>query len=150
MQGTPIVTDVVEFSQRMIEFETRVRQDTYKVYKRDRRAHARTARLMETKARISKEAWGRSMDASDLARVEVMSLCTTVLAQQSKIRELQSADRRRQTVITEMLATDHRRQEQLAKALKLVKRLQTQMAELEGPANGPAQPELPKEAGTSS
>ncbi|GKF89717.1 hypothetical protein Tco_0263680, partial [Tanacetum coccineum] len=41
---------------------------------------------------------------------------------------------------------DHRRQEQLAKALKLVKRLQTQMAELQrqqGPANGPAQPELP-------
>ncbi|GJV04819.1 hypothetical protein Tco_1338388 [Tanacetum coccineum] len=96
---------------------------------------------------------GRSMDASDLARAEVMSLRTTMLAQQSKIRELQSVDRRRQTVITEMLAADHRRQEQLAKALKLVKRLQTQMAELQrqqGPANGPAQPELPEEAGSSS
>ncbi|GJY06866.1 hypothetical protein Tco_0373920 [Tanacetum coccineum] len=34
----------------------------------DRRAHARTVRLMETKARMSREAWGRSMDASDLAR----------------------------------------------------------------------------------
>ncbi|GKE28385.1 hypothetical protein Tco_1443769 [Tanacetum coccineum] len=52
---------------------------------RDRRAHARTARLMETKARMSKEAWGRS---SDLACAEVMSLRTTVLAQQSQIREL--------------------------------------------------------------
>ncbi|GJZ61856.1 hypothetical protein Tco_0617993 [Tanacetum coccineum] len=68
-------------------------------------------------------------------------------------RELQSADRRRQTVITEMLAADHRRQKQLTEALKLIKRLQTQMAEFErqqGPAKGPAQPELPEEAGSSS
>ncbi|GJV28231.1 hypothetical protein Tco_1384679 [Tanacetum coccineum] len=98
---------------------------------RDRRAHARTARLMETEARMSREAWGRSMDASDLARAEVMSLRTTMLAQQSEIRELQSADRRRQTVITEMLAADHKRRVQLTKALKLVKRLHTQMAELQ-------------------
>ncbi|GJZ36961.1 hypothetical protein Tco_0583152, partial [Tanacetum coccineum] len=35
---------------------------------RDRRAHARTALLMEREARMSREAWGRSMDASDLAR----------------------------------------------------------------------------------
>ncbi|GKB20651.1 hypothetical protein Tco_0854574 [Tanacetum coccineum] len=55
---------------------------------RDRRAHARTARLMETEARMSKEVWGRSMDASDLTRAEVMLLRTIVLAQQSQIREL--------------------------------------------------------------
>ncbi|GKA20020.1 hypothetical protein Tco_0699935 [Tanacetum coccineum] len=173
IQGTPVVIDVAEFSQRMTEFETRVRRDTNEVYTRlddeqtgrqllagwlnmlfrDRRAHARTARLMETKARMSREAWGRSMDASDLTRAEVMSLCTTVLAQQSEIRELQSADHRRQTVITEMLAVDHKRQVQLTKALKLVKRLQTQMAKLQrqqGPANGLAQPELPEEASSSS
>ncbi|GJY40615.1 putative reverse transcriptase domain-containing protein, partial [Tanacetum coccineum] len=50
-----------------------------------------------------------------------------------------------------MLAADHKRQVQLTKALKLVKRLQTQMTELQrqqGPANGPAQPDAPKEAGT--
>ncbi|GJW56564.1 hypothetical protein Tco_0103295, partial [Tanacetum coccineum] len=158
---------------RMTEFETRVRQDTNEVYTRlddeqtgrqlldgqlnmlfrDRRAHARTARLMETKARMSREAWGRSMDASNLACAEVMSLRTTVLAQQSEIRELQSADRSRQTVITKMLVADHERQVQLAKVLKLVKRLQTQVAELQrqqGPAKDPAQPELPKEAGSSS
>ncbi|GJS23829.1 hypothetical protein Tco_0452461 [Tanacetum coccineum] len=129
MQGTPVVTDVTELSQRMTEFETRVRRDTYEVY--TRRAHAHTARLMETEARMSREAWGQSMDASDLARVEVMSLRTTVLAQQSQIRELQSADRRRQTVITEMLAADHKRQKQLTEALKLIKRLQTQMTEFE-------------------
>ncbi|GJX35942.1 hypothetical protein Tco_0247499 [Tanacetum coccineum] len=97
----------------MIAFETRVRQDTNEVYTRlddeqsqrqllagrlnmlfrDRRAHARTARLMETEVRMSREAWGRSMDASDLARTEVMSLRTTVLAQMLEIRELQDADR---------------------------------------------------------
>ncbi|GJU40589.1 putative reverse transcriptase domain-containing protein [Tanacetum coccineum] len=172
MQGAPASADT-ELGRHMTEFETRVRQDTDEIYTRlddeqterqllagrlnmlfrDRRAHARTARLMETEARMSREAWGRSMDASDLARAEVMSLRTTVLAQQSEIRELQSADRRRQTVITEMLAADHKRQVQLTKALKLVKRLQTQMAELQrqqGPAKGPAQPELPEEAGSSS
>ncbi|GKE80735.1 hypothetical protein Tco_1550735, partial [Tanacetum coccineum] len=76
-----------------------------------------------------------------------------VLAQQSQIKELKSADRRRQTVITEMLVADHMRQKQLTEALKLIKRLQTQMAEFErqqGPAKGPAQPELPEEAGSSS
>ncbi|GJU50068.1 hypothetical protein Tco_1219623 [Tanacetum coccineum] len=77
---------------------------------RDRCAHARTTRIMETEARMSREAWGRSMDTSDLARAEVMSLRTTVLAQQSQIRELQSTDYRRQTVITEMLEADHKRQ----------------------------------------
>ncbi|GKF81455.1 hypothetical protein Tco_0240057 [Tanacetum coccineum] len=135
----------------MTAFETRVRQDTDEVYTglddkqsqrqlldgrlnmlfRDRRAHAYTRHQMKTEARLSREAWGRSMDASDLARAEVMSLRTTVLAQQSEIRELQSADHRRQTMITEMLTTDHKRQVQLTKALKLVKRLQTQMAELQ-------------------
>ncbi|GKA38692.1 hypothetical protein Tco_0731243 [Tanacetum coccineum] len=82
-----------------------------------------------------------------------MSLRTTMLAQQSQIRELQSVDHRRQTVITEMLAADHRRQKQLTEALKLIKRLQTQMAEFErqqGPAKGPTQPEIPEEAVISS
>ncbi|GJT16955.1 reverse transcriptase domain-containing protein [Tanacetum coccineum] len=74
----------------MTSFETRVRQDTDEIYTRlndeqsgrqllagrlnmlfrDRHAHARTARLMKTEARMSREAWGRSMDASDLARTE--------------------------------------------------------------------------------
>ncbi|GKE97943.1 hypothetical protein Tco_0021294, partial [Tanacetum coccineum] len=84
MQGTPVVTDVAEFSQRMTEFETMVRQDTDEIYTRlddeqtvrqqlacrlnmlfsDRRAHARTARLIETEARMFREAWGRFIDAS--------------------------------------------------------------------------------------
>ncbi|GJY62391.1 hypothetical protein Tco_0463048 [Tanacetum coccineum] len=68
--GTPVVTDVAEFSQRMTEFETRVRQDTDEIYTRDRHAYARTARLMEAEARMSQEAWGGSMDASDLTRMQ--------------------------------------------------------------------------------
>ncbi|GJU30747.1 putative reverse transcriptase domain-containing protein [Tanacetum coccineum] len=105
MQGTPVVTDVARLSQQMTDFVTTVRQDTYKIYirlddvqderllmsgqlnmlRRDRRAHARTARLMETKARLSCEAWVQSMDASDTARSEVRALRTTMLAQQAKI-----------------------------------------------------------------
>ncbi|GKC04503.1 hypothetical protein Tco_0996113 [Tanacetum coccineum] len=50
---------------------------------------------METEARLSREAWRRSMDASDLARGEVMSLRITVLAQMSEIRELHATDHRR-------------------------------------------------------
>ncbi|GJS39015.1 hypothetical protein Tco_0564058 [Tanacetum coccineum] len=77
----------------------------------------------------------------------------TELAQQAVITELQAADRRRQAVITEMLAADRRRQEQFIEALRLLKRLQTQMTEFErqqGPAKGPAQPDAPEEAGSSS
>nr|GFC43395.1 hypothetical protein [Tanacetum cinerariifolium] len=33
---------------------------------RDRRAHAYTRQLIETKARMSREAWARATDASDL------------------------------------------------------------------------------------
>ncbi|GKC48299.1 hypothetical protein Tco_1066021 [Tanacetum coccineum] len=112
LQGAPVSTDT-ELGRHMTAFETRVRQDTDEVYTRlddeqsqrqllasrlnmlfrDRHAHARTARLMETEARLSKEAWGRSMDASDLARAEVMLLHTIVLAQHPayKVGESSSA-----------------------------------------------------------
>ncbi|GKA87884.1 hypothetical protein Tco_0809648 [Tanacetum coccineum] len=90
LQGAPVSTDT-ELGRHMTAFETRVRQDT------------------EREARLSREAWRRSMDASDLARGEVMSLRTTVLGQMSEIRELHVADRRRQAVTSEMLKADHRR-----------------------------------------
>ncbi|GKD58244.1 putative reverse transcriptase domain-containing protein, partial [Tanacetum coccineum] len=109
MQGTPVVTDVAEFSQRMTESETRVRQDTDEIYTRlddeqserllmagrlnmlyrDRRAHDRTARIMEAE----------------------------VVAQQAVITELQAADRRRQAVITKMLVADCRRQKQVIEVM---------------------------------
>ncbi|GJZ47231.1 reverse transcriptase domain-containing protein [Tanacetum coccineum] len=73
---------------RMTDFVTTVEHDTYEIYGRlddaqddrllmsgrlnmlfkDRRAHAHTALLMEREARLSREAWGRSMDASNIAR----------------------------------------------------------------------------------
>nr|GEZ04814.1 hypothetical protein [Tanacetum cinerariifolium] len=76
---------------------------------RDRHAHAYTRHLMETKARLSREPCVRSMDASDLARGEVMSLRTTVPGQTTEIRELHAADRMRQIVTLEMLKAEHRR-----------------------------------------
>ncbi|GJV19210.1 hypothetical protein Tco_1368230 [Tanacetum coccineum] len=146
--------------------ETRVRQDTDEIYTRlddeqsqrqllagrlnmlfrDRRAHAYTRHQMETEARLSREAWRRSMDASDLARGEVMSLRTTVLGQMSEIRELHAADRRRQAVISEMLKADHRRsaemrelrtadhtrQQQLIQTLTVMQSLQGQVTTLQG------------------
>nr|GFA56602.1 reverse transcriptase domain-containing protein [Tanacetum cinerariifolium] len=120
------------------EFETRVRRDIDEIYLRlddeqrerqvlagrlnmlfrDRRAHLYTRHQMETKARLSREAWVRSMDASNLARGEVMSLRTTVLGQMTEIRKLHAADRRRQIVTSEMLRADHMR-------LAEIKRLRT-------------------------
>ncbi|GKE36647.1 hypothetical protein Tco_1460052 [Tanacetum coccineum] len=107
MSGAP-ATDDTELGQRMTEFTTRFRQDTDEIYTRlddeqterqlmagrpnmlyrDRRAHVRTAKLMEAEARMSREAWGRSMDATDLAHAEVMSLRTQVVVQQAVITEL--------------------------------------------------------------
>ncbi|GJT20339.1 hypothetical protein Tco_0890276 [Tanacetum coccineum] len=120
---------------------------------RDRPIHSRLAVMVEREARMAREAWGLSMDASDYARSDVMSLHTTVVAQSALILELQSADHRRQGVIKELWASDHKRQVQLTKALELLKGLQTQMAEFQrqlGPAKGPAQPDAPGEAGSSS
>ncbi|GJU53968.1 hypothetical protein Tco_1227682 [Tanacetum coccineum] len=52
------------------------------------------------------------------------------VSSQSRIVELQAADRRRQTMILDLLKADHRRQRQLVGALKIVKSLKTQMIEL--------------------
>nr|GFB57637.1 hypothetical protein [Tanacetum cinerariifolium] len=107
LQGAPVSTDT-ELGGYVREFETRVRQDMDEIYTRlddeqterqllagrfnmlfrDRRAHAYTRQLMQTDARMSREAWVRATDASDLVYGEVISLRTTVLGQISKIREL--------------------------------------------------------------
>nr|GFB98166.1 hypothetical protein [Tanacetum cinerariifolium] len=94
---------------------------------RDRRAHAYTRHLMETEAMMSREDWVRATDASDLVHGEVMSLHTTVLGQMSEIRELQAADRRRQTVILELLRIDHRRSTEISE-LRTALQGQKQMA----------------------
>ncbi|GKG09995.1 hypothetical protein Tco_0338741, partial [Tanacetum coccineum] len=123
MQGTPAAIDLAGLSQRMTDFVTTVRQDTDEIYvrlddaqderllmsgklnmlRRDRRAHACTARLMETKARLSREAWVHSMDASDTARSEVRALRTTVLAYKAEIGALWAVDRTQQAQLVETL-----------------------------------------------
>nr|GFA31116.1 hypothetical protein [Tanacetum cinerariifolium]GFA31405.1 hypothetical protein [Tanacetum cinerariifolium] len=127
-------TDVAELSQRMTNFVTTIRHDTYEIYKRlddaqddrllmsgqlnllrkDRHSHARTARLLESEARASREAW---------------------------------------TEIGDLWAADRRRESQLTKALTLLRILQTQMIALQSqqrPARDPTHPNVPKEASSSS
>ncbi|GJR85642.1 hypothetical protein Tco_0209653 [Tanacetum coccineum] len=128
--------------------------------------------VTELGAHKRRRAWGsRAMDASDLAHGEVISLRTTVHAQMSEITELQSADHRRQRAISDLLETDRRRREEMREEMiplqGLVTTLQGQVTALQGqvmalqgqvtalqgqqgPAGGPAQPELPEEAGSSS
>nr|GFB39113.1 hypothetical protein [Tanacetum cinerariifolium] len=141
LQGAPVSTDT-ELGRYVREFETRVRQDTNEIYMTDRRAHAYTRYLMETEARMSREAWVRVTDASDLVHREVMSLRTIVLGQMSEIRELQAADRRRQTVISELLRIDHRRSTEISE-------LRTAL-QGKGLAGSPTQSGLPEEAGGSA
>ncbi|GKC94508.1 hypothetical protein Tco_1159950 [Tanacetum coccineum] len=103
MLGAP-TTDETELGRRLTDFVTTVRQDTDEIYgrldnaqddrllmsgrlnmlHRDRRDHARTALLMEREARLSREVWGWSMDANDIARSEVRALRTTVTALQGQ------------------------------------------------------------------
>nr|GFC55781.1 hypothetical protein [Tanacetum cinerariifolium] len=75
------------------------------------------------------EAWVRSTDASDLVHGEVMLLRTTVLGQMTEIRELRTADRRRQIMISEMLRADHRRS---TETIGLRTALQGQVTALQG------------------
>ncbi|GJU69863.1 hypothetical protein Tco_1256122 [Tanacetum coccineum] len=69
-----------------------------------------------------------------------MSLRTTVLGQMLEIRELHAADRKRQAGHVTTL------QGQVTALQGQVTTLQGQ----QGPVRGPAQPELPAEAGSSS
>nr|GFC67007.1 hypothetical protein [Tanacetum cinerariifolium] len=180
LQGAPVSTDT-ELDGYVREFKTRVRQDTDEIYIRlddeqterqllagwlnmlfkDRRAHAYTRYLMETEARMFREAWVRATDASDLVHDEVMSLRTTVLGQMSEIKELQAADRMRQTVISKLMRIDLRRstkiselrtalQGQVTALQGQVTALQVQVTILQGQhglAGSPTQSELPEEAG---
>ncbi|GJW60379.1 hypothetical protein Tco_0109714 [Tanacetum coccineum] len=111
MQGTPVVTDVTKLSQRMTEFETRVRRDTNEVY----------TRLDDSLSGRKQQAIGCQLNfclGYGYAQAQL-----ALFPPAAHIRELQSADRRRQTVITEMLTADHKRQKQLTEKLKLIKRL---------------------------
>ncbi|GJT49879.1 hypothetical protein Tco_0976036 [Tanacetum coccineum] len=89
LQGAPVRRDTDEIYM-MLDDEQSQRQllaCRVNTLFRDRRGHAHIRLLMETDARMSREAWGKSIDASDLARAEVMSLRTTVHAHMSEITE---------------------------------------------------------------
>nr|GEW32832.1 putative reverse transcriptase domain-containing protein [Tanacetum cinerariifolium] len=77
--------------------------------------HRHLAVMIEREARMTHEALGLSMDASDNAHSDVMSLHTTLVAHNALILELQAADRRRQGVIKELLAADHKRRKMAPK-----------------------------------
>ncbi|GKD87389.1 hypothetical protein Tco_1358543, partial [Tanacetum coccineum] len=73
-----------ELGQRMTEFTTRVRQDTYEIY---------TMLDDEQTERQLMAGWLNMLYRD--RRAKVMSLRTQVVAQQAMIIELQAADRRR-------------------------------------------------------
>nr|GEY93544.1 hypothetical protein [Tanacetum cinerariifolium] len=148
LQGAPVSTDT-ELGGYVREFETRVRHDTDEIY-----------------MRFDDEQTERQLlaDASDFVHGEVMSLRTTMLGQMSEIRELQAADRRRQTVISKLMRIDHRRsieiselrtalQGQITALQGQVTALQAQVTTLHGQqglAGNHIQSELPEEADGSA
>ncbi|GJV33243.1 reverse transcriptase domain-containing protein [Tanacetum coccineum] len=102
----------IELSQRMTDFVTTVRQDTDEIYerlddaqddrllmsgqlnslRRDRRSHARTARLMETKARLSREAWVQSLRCHDTTRYRGAGGRTQITEALTQLRDTTESD----------------------------------------------------------
>ncbi|GJR37860.1 hypothetical protein Tco_1213544 [Tanacetum coccineum] len=106
----------------------------------DSQYHYETARLLDQEALVSREAWGRSMEAADRRSQTVTS-------------EMLQADHMRQAEIAALRTFDRTRQEQLVQTLTLMQSLQGQVTALQGqqgPSGGPAQPVAPEEAGSSS
>nr|GFB69429.1 hypothetical protein [Tanacetum cinerariifolium] len=154
LQGAPVSTDT-ELGGYVREFEMRVRQDMDEIYMRlddeqterqllagqlnmlfgYRRAHGYTRQLMETEARMSREAWVQATDASDLVHGEVMLLRTTVLETLELRTTLQGQVTALQGHVTALQAQ--------------VTTLQGQQGH-QGLAGDPTQPELPEVAGGSA
>ncbi|GKC80625.1 hypothetical protein Tco_1131399 [Tanacetum coccineum] len=105
-------------NQRVIDLSTVVEQETTIMYGimedarddrsqlrgrvnllyRDRPVHRRLAVMIEREAKMAREAWGLSMDASDYACSDVMSLRTMVVAQSALILEYGSVKNHKKTV----------------------------------------------------
>ncbi|GJU09568.1 putative reverse transcriptase domain-containing protein [Tanacetum coccineum] len=191
LQGAPVSTDT-KLGAYVRDFKSMVRRDTDEIYTmlddeqsqrqllasrvntlfRDRRGHAHTHLLMETEARMSREAWGKTMDAksqsADRSRRRAISdLLETERGRREEMRELRAADRTRQQQIIHTLAVIQTLQREMIPLQGLVTILQGQVTALQGqvmtiqgqvtalqgqqgPARGPAQPELPEEASRSS
>ncbi|GJT79901.1 hypothetical protein Tco_1054243 [Tanacetum coccineum] len=110
--GAPVGTDT-ELGRHMTAFETRVRQDTDEVYTRDRRAHARTARLMETEARMSRDDLGDDSNGCDVILAHVVRFYVHVahfISTGLRCQDLEScrdADRRRQAFSIPLIRHDN-------------------------------------------
>ncbi|GJU57409.1 hypothetical protein Tco_1235175 [Tanacetum coccineum] len=94
----------------------------------DSQYYYKTARLLDQEALISREAWGRSMEATD-RRSQAVTL------------EMLHADHMRQAEIAALRTFNHTRQEQLMQTLTLMQSLQGQVTALQGhqgPSGGPA------------
>nr|GEY73869.1 putative reverse transcriptase domain-containing protein [Tanacetum cinerariifolium]GEY75209.1 putative reverse transcriptase domain-containing protein [Tanacetum cinerariifolium] len=110
-QETTIMYDMMEDAQ---DDRSQLRGRVNLLY-RDRPVYRRLAVIIEREARMAQDAWGLSMNASDNAHSDAMSLHTTLVAHHALILDLQAADRRRQGVIKELLAADHKRQKMAPK-----------------------------------
>ncbi|GJR98972.1 hypothetical protein Tco_0271146 [Tanacetum coccineum] len=153
LPGAPVSTDT-ELGAHMREFETMVRRDTDEIYTRlddeqgqrqllagrvnmlfrDRRGHAHTRQLMETEAGMSREAWGRAMDASDLAHGgrAISDLLETDRRRREEMRELRAADRTRQQQLIQTLTAMQTLQRETIPLQGLVTTLQGQVTALQG------------------
>ncbi|GKE84732.1 hypothetical protein Tco_1558474 [Tanacetum coccineum] len=123
--------DKIRLSQRITDFVTTVRQDTNEIYVR--LDDAQDERLLMS---------GR---LNMLFRDRRAHARTTLLMEREGLDFL--------TKITALRAADRARQAQLVETLRLMSTLQTHVIALhgqQGPARGPAQPEIPEEAGSSS
>ncbi|GKE11443.1 hypothetical protein Tco_1414994 [Tanacetum coccineum] len=132
MPGAPSNNDT-ELGRRMTNFVTTVRQDTDEIY-------GRLDEVQDTKAVLS----GRL----NLLQRDKRSHAYTALLMEREARLSPQ-----QTEIAGLRVADRTRQAQLVETLTLLRTLQTQVTELQsqqGPARGPAQPEIPEKAGSSS
>ncbi|GKF58777.1 hypothetical protein Tco_0172314, partial [Tanacetum coccineum] len=125
------VSTDIELGAHVRDFESMVR---------DRRAHAHTRLLMETEARMSREDWGRCQRSQSYSQQIV--IIQTLAVMQTLQREMIPL----QGLVTIL-------QRQVTALQGQVMAIQGQVTALQGqqgPAVGPAQPELPEEAGSSS
>ncbi|GKF26752.1 hypothetical protein Tco_0082646, partial [Tanacetum coccineum] len=110
------VEDVAPMSLRGVNARDRQTQiyQSVETLVDDGQYHYKTARLLDQEALVSPEAWGRSIEVSYMARLEIMALSSVVMGHQAVISQLQAANRRSQTMTSEMLHADHRRQAKIA------------------------------------
>ncbi|GKA85822.1 hypothetical protein Tco_0807476 [Tanacetum coccineum] len=100
---------------RVTELAAVQEQDTQDIYAMIEDTQDRHTQIYQNQeALVSREAWGRSMEVSYMARSEIMTLRSVVMSQQAVISQLKAADSRSHAVTSKMLQADHRRQTKIA------------------------------------